>query len=236
MGTIGKSFIRLALLASVALPSYAFAQSTDQNRQLNPNDPTVSEPKPESQLPPVQSSDEPRPPPASPMAAPNAMVVSQAGVGGPVAYGRTGVLELGGSMSFSTASDFTEFSLRPSLGWFLANNFEISGILGLTYANVAGVSGTDWSLLAEPSYHLPFNSMLFGFLGVGAGLSHISNAGTGLALAPRLGLNIMIGRSGILTPALFAQYTTTDSVETPQGRLVAVTSSYGLQIGYTVMW
>ncbi len=40
----------------------------------------------------------------------------------------------------------------------------------------------------------------------------------------------------ILTPALLLQYSTTDAIETPQGTLVAVNTSFGFNIGYTVMW
>jgi hypothetical protein len=235
MRTIGKSFVRLALLASLAIPTYAFAQVEEDSDRQERTMPSAEEPKPSDQLPPARSDDDPTPPPASPLP-PDAAVVEQAGVGGPVAYGRAGVLELGGSASFSTASNFTEFSLRPSIGWFIADNLELSGILSFNHASVDGNSATSWAILAEPSYHLPINSTLFAFLGVGAGISHVNDVGTGFALAPRLGMNILIGRSGVLTPALLAQYSTTDAIETPQGTLVAVTSSFGLSVGYTVMW
>lgn len=235
MRTLGKAFSRLALLASLAVPTYAFAQVKEDNDNQERTMPSASEPKPSNQLPTPRSDNDPTPPPASPLP-PDAAVVEQAGVGGAVAYGRAGVLELGGSASFSTASNFTEVSIRPSLGWFIADNLELSGILSLNHASVDGNDATSWAALAEPSYHLPINSKLFAFLGVGAGISHVNNVGTGFALAPRLGMNILVGRSGVLTPALIAQYSTTDSIETPQGTLVAVTSTFGMQIGYTVMW
>jgi hypothetical protein len=240
MRTIGKSFVRLALLAALAIPTYAFAQvEEDSDRQENEL-PSASEPKPDEQLPPSVSDDDPQPPPAAAVPVHGA-VVKQAGVGGPVAYGRAGVLELGGSASFSAASDFTEFSLAPSIGWFIANNLELSGILRFNYVNAeneAGesISATNWALLAEPSYHLPFSSTFFGFLGIGAGVAH-QNDEFGFAVAPRLGVNILIGRSGVLTPALFANYSTTDAVTTASGEtLVGVTASFGMQVGYTVMW
>jgi hypothetical protein len=58
----------------------------------------------------------------------------------------------------------------------------------------------------------------------------------GFAVAPRLGLNMMVGRSGIFTPAFNFNYSTTDAVQTNQGTLLAVNVSYGLNAGYTVMW
>jgi hypothetical protein len=235
MRILGKSFVRLALLGCLAIPTYAFAQVPEDSDVQEDTMESAETPKPSDQLPAARSDNDPTPPPASPLP-PDAAVVRQAGVGGAVAYGRAGVLELGGSASFSTASNFTEFSLRPSIGWFLTDNLELSGILSFSHASIDGNDATSWAALAEPSYHLPITSTLFAFLGVGAGVSHVNDVGTGFALAPRLGLNILVGRSGILTPALLAQYSTTDAVETPQGTLVAVTSTFGVNIGYTVMW
>ncbi|MEN9577606.1 MAG: hypothetical protein RJA70_615, partial [Pseudomonadota bacterium] len=46
----------------------------------------------------------------------------------------------------------------------------------------------------------------------------------------------MVGRSGVFTPAISATLQTTDAISTPQGNVLAVNSSLGLQAGYTVMW
>jgi hypothetical protein len=239
MRTIGKSFVRLSLLTALAIPSYAFAQVAEDSDADEQEMPSASEPQPDENLPPSRSDDDPIPPPAS-VTPVHGAVVRQAGVGGPVAYGRAGVLELGGSASFSTASDYTELSIAPSIGWFVANNFELTGILRFNYLNVeteeGGGSATSWAILAEPSYHIPFSSTLFGFVGVGAGVAH-QNDEFGFAVAPRLGINFLVGRSGVLTPAIFANYSTTEAVTTNTGQtLVGVTASFGMQVGYTVMW
>lgn len=239
MRTIGKSFVRLALLTTLAIPTYAFAQVAEDSDNDEREMPSASEPQPDENLPPARSDDDPQPPPASPVPVHGA-VVRQAGVGGPVAYGRAGVLELGGAASFSTASDYTELSIAPSIGWFVANNLELTGILRFNYFNVendgVSTSATSWALLAEPSYHIPFSSTLFGFVGIGAGVAH-QNSEFGFAVAPRVGVNFLVGRSGVLTPAIFANYSTTDAVTTASGEtLVGVTASFGVQVGYTVMW
>ena len=57
----------------------------------------------------------------------------------------------------------------------------------------------------------------------------------GFALAPRLGMNLLLGRSGILTPALFFNYTAGGTSQVGNRVLLEVAPSYGLQIGYTVM-
>ena len=60
--------------------------------------------------------------------------------------------------------------------------------------------------------------------------------GAGFALAPRVGGNFLIGRSGILTPSISYQYTTHDSADTGNGVLLQVSSAVRANIGYTVMW
>jgi len=180
-------------------------------------------------------SHDPQPTPAG-LEKPKAGIVNQAGVGGDVAYGRAGVLELGGSMSFTGASDFTNLSLSPSLGWFFTDNLELSAIMRLSHISAKGVEANFFSAVAEPSLHIPLNDTVFVFGGLGAGLSWVEGPGLGFALAPRIGLNVMIGRSGILTPQLLLQYATHEAIATPEGALLAVSVSYGAGVGYTVMW
>jgi opacity protein-like surface antigen len=176
-------------------------------------------------------------------------LTEQAGIGGDQAYGRAGVLELGGFANLTSATDYFAIGLSPTIGYFFMDNFQLSAIVNLTYTSLTttlnGVeedqSSTQLMLLAEPSVHLPFSRSLYGFLGVGFGLASQSvdpgdSAGAGFAIAPRLGINVMVGRSGILTPALQGVYQTTEAIQTPQGAVVAVKSSFGLNVGYTVMW
>ncbi len=186
-------------------------------------------------LPTPKSDDDPQPDVASPMV-PWGGVVKQAGVGGPVAYGRRGVLELGGFGGITAADEFTQVTFSPTFGWFLTDNFELSAILGFNYAKAEESSQTLFTAMVEPSLHVPFSKTMFGFAGVGMGLGYVEGPGAGFALAPRLGMNFMVGRSGILTPAAFLQYTTHEATTTPQGTLLAVSLSTGLQVGYTVMW
>lgn len=187
-------------------------------------------------LPPPRSDNDPAPPTA--MAAPGARVglVEQAGVGGNTAYGRAGVMELGGSIGFSAASGQSSVSISPTIGWFFADNLQISGIFSYRYTNVNGNDANALDILAEPSFHLPFSRTLFAFVGVGLGLSYVDRAGAGFAVAPRVGMNIAVGRSGILTPALQLTYSTNDVISTNNGTLLAVNTAFSGNVGYTVMW
>jgi hypothetical protein len=189
-------------------------------------------------LPKSESDHDTQPAVASP-GLPQGGFVSQAGVGGVVGYGRAGVLELGGSAGFTFASDYRNLNISPTVGWFLADNLELSAILSISNIKTGDNSATLWSGLMEPSYHIPFNRSMFGFLGMGLGASHISGLGTGFAVAPRLGGNFMIGRSGVLTPSVSYQYTTINSdMTSPDSTVtvVALTSAVQFNLGYTAMW
>lgn len=198
------------------------------NKNAAPNEPGEA-------LPQSQSDHDEQPAVASPQL-PSGGLVSQAGVGGVVGYGRAGVLELGGSAGFQFATDYRSMNFSPTIGWFLGDNLELSAIASVANIKTGDNSATVWSGLLEPSYHLPFNRSIFGFLGLGVGASYVSKLGTGLALAPRLGMNLLVGRSGVLTPSISYQYTSQDAMTSDNTTLIAVSSSTRFNVGYTAMW
>jgi hypothetical protein len=188
-------------------------------------------------LPPPQSDNDVQPEVATPGAQlPDTGVVEQAGVGGVVGYGRAGVLELGGSAGLQMSSQFRSISVNPSIGWFVADNLELSAILGVNNIKAGDNSATMWSAVIEPSYHLPFNRSTFGFLGMGVGAAYEQQLGAGLAVAPRIGANFLVGRSGVLTPSLQYQYITHNSMVQDNVTVVALTSALSVNVGYTAMW
>jgi hypothetical protein len=233
-----KGTLSAIIATTLTIPTLAFAQSgTDPGTT---SEDTATAPPNDGDLPPPKSDDDAYPEVASP-GTPEGGVVEQAGAGGATGYGRAGVLELGGAAGFYHATGLTNFSLTPSIGWFLADNLELSAMINLAYADINDTSLTSYTLLVEPSYHLPFNRTMFGFIGLGLGVGHTPGVGmlesaTGFALQPRIGANFMIGRSGILTPYFSYGYTTSDAISTPQGTVIAVSSSMAANIGYTVMW
>src|SRR6476646_9052986 len=73
-------------------------------------------PTPAGQLPPAESTHQEQPPvpmPALPGVVPP---VEQAGVGGPVGYGRAGVLELGGFFGLNAAQNVRDINFSPMFG------------------------------------------------------------------------------------------------------------------------
>jgi hypothetical protein len=243
MRTISKH-----IFASLILLSTATVASADPDSEEEPtpaDDGTAggsatpgagAPPTASTDLPEAKSDHDAQPEVASP-GIPDGGIIRQAGVGGVVGYGRAGVLELGGSAGFAFASDYRNMNLSPTVGWFVADNLELSAILSLSNIKTGDNSATLWSALLEPSYHVPLNRSVFGFLGLGVGASHVTNLGSGFAMAPRIGMNLMVGRSAVLTPSLSYQYTTIESEMGPADvTVVGITSSTRFNAGYTAMW
>ena len=157
-------------------------------------------------------------------------------------YGQLGTMELGASAGLTLASNLRDVSFSPSLGYFVGDTFEISGLLGVTNIAAGNESSTVMSALVEPSFHFAMNRDMFAFIGTGVGAAYVSPLGTALAVQPRVGLNFLVGESGILTPSLSYAYTMHDtmSVKNPDGTtdvtLLAVSSTLRANIGYSVMW
>jgi hypothetical protein len=214
-------------------PTTADEDSNEKARTDADSDKTA--PPNDGDLPKPQSDNDKQPEVATP-ATPASGLVEQAGVGGLMGYGRVGVLELGGSASFMAGGGMSQVGVAPSIGWFAADNLELSAIMEIQHVDTGADTGTIATVLAEPSYHLPFNKTTFAFLGVGIGGAYVKGPGLAFAMAPRLGANFLVGRSGVLTPAISWQYNTHDSMDTANGVLLQVSSAVRANIGYTVMW
>jgi hypothetical protein len=191
----------------------------------------------------------PPPPPPPPLPDSHPTTDVSEGIGAGRVYASRGVLELGGFANFSGASNFTSLQISPAAGVFVFDNIEATAIIGVNYVHQTFNAGTPQEtsdhktilrFLAEPSYHLAFSQAIWGFLGVGLGVASVPRSGggtsSGFDIAPRLGANFLVGRSGLLTPAAFLDYTTGESIQTNGSSLLGVNTTYGVQAGYTVMW
>ena len=222
---------------ATAQPDPRVPNDADDQQEGEPatSDSTKDAPPNDGTLPPPVSDNDPQPEVPTPGVPPGGFV-EQAGVGGIVGYGRAGVLELGGSAGFSTGGGMAQINVAPSIGWFVADNLELTGMFDIAHASTDMGDGTLVTILAEPSYHLPFNRTTFGFFGLGMGGAYVKGPGLAFAMAPRIGGNFLVGRSGILTPSVSWQYNTHDTEDTEQGVLLQVSSAVRANIGYTVMW
>lgn len=122
-------------------------------------------------------------------------------------YDEAGVVEVGGSVGLDWTDDLFTIDVGPTIGWFVFEGFEISLIAKFLYENEEEDDGSRTrtragSLVLEPSYHFPlYDESLFGFGGLGLGGGYDGDD-PDFEIIPRVGLNIEIGRAGVLTPAL----------------------------------
>jgi len=233
-----------ALLSTIVMitPVAVFADDPADPAPGTHTPESTAEPTPSGQLPPATSDADPAPQVPTPnIPGITGDVVEQAGVGGSTGYARAGVLELGGAAGLTMAQAIRAVNFSPSIGWFLVDNFELSAILDVTNLKAGGDSATLFSALLEPSFHLPFNRSMFGFIGMGVGAAYVSELGAGMAVQPRIGMEFLVGRSGILRPSLAYEYTTHDAMaSTEDGQtnvtLVAISSALRFNVGYSAMW
>lgn len=171
-------------------------------------------------------------------------VRTYAGVGSDIAYGERGVGELGGSVNFTAVAGATSLAILPSAGYFIFDNVELSGILGIQSQSAGGSTSNTFSLVAEPSVWFPVNDGFFLGGGLGLGLavvqSPVVDVSAGFDIAPRLGGKLLIGRSGILNFGLREQIVAVnaDVAVSPAGgtTVVAFTNTFDVGAGYTVMF
>ena len=156
------------------------------------------------------------------------------------AYGERGSVEVGVATGAMLASHLSA-TVAPSIGWFLADNTEVSAIAAMTHVVAGARSSTYGTLLVEPSYHYALADQTFAFAGLGFGVGYVDKVGAGLAFAPRVGVNVRVGTTGILTPSLSLEYMThgigsTTVATQMDASSVEVPNALRLNLGYSQLW
>jgi hypothetical protein len=155
----------------------------------------------------------------------------------PSGYGRTGSTELGAAFGVTIAADVRDLSASLAIGRFVAERFELSALASVANVKAGAQSATLWSTLVEPAYHLALAPQIFGLLGMGVGVAYTHRLGTGLAVAPRIGVRFAVGRLGVITPTLSFSYVTHRALD-PVADLAAtaVARALRIQLGYAITW
>jgi hypothetical protein len=201
------------------VPRHALRQPSDDDRSVD-----GMTPDPTPRVPEVLEGDDA-----------SLYVVEQAGVGGPIAYATATVLEVGGTGSVMGTADFVSVRFAPFVGWFVADGVE------LIYTNeIIGGTRQDRAHFAfiasgELDVHLRITDRLLIFAGPGVGALY-NGSDVGLLLRPRLGLDILVGRSAILRPAFNFSWATVDMYDLGGDELADTRISYGLELGYSAMF
>lgn len=174
----------------------------------------------------------------------------QAGIGSTYAYASAGVVEAGGAVNYSSTESRTTAGLTPSIGYFFADNFQISALTNFTYTRLkdeaskegaaAETKGEDTtnsgSIVLEPSAHMPLSREQFVFGGLGFGAYFAKSQDTAMAVAPRIGFKNLVGRSGMLSVALQGVYAVNKkNIDDVEGTVVTVENGTNLSFGYSVL-
>lgn len=122
-------------------------------------------------------------------------------------YAKAGTLEVGGAIGASITSDTTTITASPTVGYFVADRIELSGIFTFAYTRVEdedtgrSESNKTGSLIFEPSYHLPISddTLIAGGLGIGAGYD---GDNVDFEVIPSVGLELITSRSSVITPTV----------------------------------
>lgn len=166
----------------------------------------------------------------------------RAGIGGEIAFAEAGVVELGGAIGLTSSDDVLEFSATPTVGYFIANNVQVSALGTWNYTKVdddennSSHTSNVGTLLIEPSLHYTLTNTQFVFFGLGAGGMFAKGEKPGAALAPRIGYKQLLGRSGMVTFAVQSVFGMNESeVQTTKGTVLTVENAMHASLGYSVL-
>jgi hypothetical protein len=151
-------------------------------------------------------------------------------------YGHAGTIAVGVAAGATLASDVRDVSVTPRIGWFVAERFEVAATASLARLDTGAQAATLWSMLAEPAYHLAVADRTFAVLGMGVGAAYVHELGTGLAVAPRVGLEFVVGRALVITPALAYTYVAHRALDAGDVAVAGVTGALRLQLGVAATW
>jgi hypothetical protein len=151
-------------------------------------------------------------------------------------FAKKGQKEFGASAGLMLSSQFRSVMIAPAFGYFVADNFELTGIVSVSNVKAMSETSTTYTMLAEPSYHVPINKYALGFLGMGIGAAYESSLGTNLAVAPRLGAKLLIGDHGMILPSLQYSYISHSAMAQTAQTTMAMTSAMTVNIGYSAWW
>lgn len=161
----------------------------------------------------------------------------------PARYGQLGTIEAGASAGFALGEGSQGFSISAFAGKYIGDGFALTGYLDATTLIAGGTATTNVAALIEPSLHVPVKPRMSGFVGMGLGPSYVHNLGVAVAVAPHVGMDILVGHSGgVLRPSLTYLYTTHDPSEarnmdgTTHVTYLAAAGAVRFNIGYLKSW
>lgn len=149
-----------------------------------------------------------------------------------------GTLEIGGSVGAIITEDTSTFTASPTVGYFVADRVEVSGIFQIAYTRVEDDFGNDESntvgaLIVEPSYHYPVGNEVAvnGSVGLGGGYD---GDDINFQVIPGVGLDILTSHETVFTPTLRMPIVIGDEPGPDGG--VDTNVGLALDIGISAVW
>lgn len=228
-----RSFVSLLLAASFASP--AIAQEAEPSSRHEIGQPGERITDDDTSL--ATATDDPTPAAVAPsFDQPVELdVVEQAGVGGPVPYAAANVLETGGTASLSIDDLSAAGVLRPYVGWFPVDGFELTYANDLAFRYAGDQIQAAFAATVEPSGHFPVAPRLWIALGCGLGILW-NGSDAGFEAVPRVGLDVLVGRSGMLHVSVLGTIATAPLFSIVPGDQVAGHWRVGGELGYSVLF
>lgn len=162
-------------------------------------------------------------------------VKEQAGVGGPLSYASAMVLEVGGSGSISVAGKHLYLRMAPFVAWFVLDGLELSYIHEIYVTKQGDAYRFATAPLLGASAHFRLNDRLLVAVGPECGALYNGDA-WGVLGRVRLGLDILVGRSGILHPSVYGSWSSVDAIDAAGATVFGQHVGAGFDIGYAAMF
>ena len=153
-------------------------------------------------------------------------------------YQRRGDYELGLGASAMLSPDVYSATIAPVFGWVIANGVSLTTVASITTVRSDDARATLYAAIVEPSYHAPLGKTAWSFIGMGIGTAWAKELGTQLIVAPRIGVNLLVGRRGAITPAVAYRFVTHGTLDAADDDAAtrALTKALQLELGYSFRW
>jgi hypothetical protein len=162
-------------------------------------------------------------------------VAEQAGVGGPLSYGSAMVLEVGGSGSLSMADKHLYLRMAPYVAWFVLDGLELSYMHEIYVAKQNDHYRFATAPMLGASAHMRVTDRLLVALGPECGALY-NGAAWGVLGRIKLGLDILVGRSGVLHPSIYGAWASVDTIDAAGSTVFGQHVSMGFDIAYAAMF
>lgn len=153
-------------------------------------------------------------------------------------YQRRGDYELGLGASAMLSPDVYSATISPVFGWVIANGVSLTTVASVTTVRSDDARATLFSAIVEPSYHAPLSKTAWSFVGMGIGTAWAKGLGMQVVVAPRIGVNLLVGKRGAVTPAVAYRFVTHGTIDAADDDAAtrALTRALQLELGYSFRW